>query len=124
MQINSWNCRGLGNLAKVEAVKDLLKMYPSDFLLLQETKIEEDSILSISKSKWKKNVGLVVSSRGSYGGMATIWSEDIFHLKNSFRTQQWIYSELYHISSNLSIYLINLYVLVYYVEKKFVGSLC
>ena len=118
MQINSWNYRGLGNLAKAEAVKYLLKTYPSDILLLQETKIEEDSLLFLSKSKWKKNVGLAVSARASSGGLATIWLEDIFHLKNSFRTQHWIYTELQRMPNNLIISLFNLYVPVYYVEKK------
>ena len=63
MQINSWNYRGLGNLAKAKVVKDLLKMNPLDILLFQETKIEEDALLSISKSKWKKNASMAVSAR-------------------------------------------------------------
>ena len=48
MQIVSWNCRDLGNPLKAEAVKDLLRMETSDILLLQETKIEEDAIVSLS----------------------------------------------------------------------------
>ena len=39
---------------KADAVKDLLIMNPSDILLLQETKIEEDTLISISRAKWKK----------------------------------------------------------------------
>ena len=58
MQLSSWNCRGLGNSLKAEAVKDLLKMEPSDILLLQETNIEEEPLLSISKSKWNKNASV------------------------------------------------------------------
>ena len=55
----------MGNPLKVEVVKDLLKMEPSDILLLQETKIEEKTLLSISKSKWNKNADKVVSARGT-----------------------------------------------------------
>ena len=62
MQLSSWNCRGLGNPLKAKAIKYLLKMEPSDILLLQETKIEEESLLSISKSKWNKNAGKAVSA--------------------------------------------------------------
>ena len=51
MQIISWNCRGLGNPKKVEAVKYLLRMEPIDILLLQETKIDEDALLLLSKTK-------------------------------------------------------------------------
>ena len=62
MQINYWNCRGLGNPLKAEAVKDLLKMNPSDILLLQETNIEDKALLSISRSKWNKKAGVGVSA--------------------------------------------------------------
>ena len=68
MQIVSWNYRGLGNPKKAEAVKDLLRMEPSDILLLQETNIEEEALLSLSRSKWKKNAGMAVSARGTSGG--------------------------------------------------------
>ena len=61
MQINSWNCRGLGNPLKVEAVKDLLKMNPSDILLLQETKIEDEVLLSINRTKWNKQDEIAIS---------------------------------------------------------------
>ena len=83
MQLSSWNCRGLGNPLKSEAVKDLLKMEPSDILLLQETKIEEEALLSINKSKWKKNAGVTVSARGTSRGLETLWSDDKFLLKYS-----------------------------------------
>ena len=68
MHITSWNCRGLGNPIKAEVVKDLMKLAPSEILLLQETKIEEEALLLISKNKWKLNSGKVVSARGSCGG--------------------------------------------------------
>ena len=72
MQISSWNCRGLGNPIKAEAVKDLMKLAPFEILLLQETKIEEDAHLLISKNKWKLNSGNAVSGRGSCGGLPTL----------------------------------------------------
>ena len=68
MQIVSWNCRGLRNPKKAEVVKDLLRIEPSDILLLQETKIDEDALLLLSKNSWKKNDGIVVNARGTYGG--------------------------------------------------------
>ena len=108
MQIISWNCRGLGNPLKAEAVKDLLKMEPSDILLLQETKIEEEALLSIETLKWKKNVGMAVSAWGTSGGLATLWSDDKFLLKPSYATQHWIYTKLRHLPSKISISLFNL----------------
>eukprot|EP00253_Pinus_taeda_P024028 PITA_24028 len=118
MKLASWNCRGLGNASKAEAVMDLLKIEPSDILMLQETKIKGRAHLDISKSKWKKSAGKVVSSRGSYGGLATLWKKDLFLLKKSHETQHWIYTELTHCASKLTISLFNLYVLVTYSEKR------
>jgi len=54
MRLVSWNCRGLGNLAKAKAVKDLLKIETPEILMLQETKIEGETLLEIRKFKWKK----------------------------------------------------------------------
>ena len=76
MRIVSWNCRGLGNPSKFEAVKDLMKTEPTDILMLQETKIEGEALLEISKKQWQKNTGKAISARGSSGGIATLWKED------------------------------------------------
>ena len=86
MNIVSWNCRGLGNSSKVEVVKYLIRMDSPNILLLQETKIEEGNIVSLSKKTWKKHAGKAVSARGSSSGLATLWTEDLFSLKNSFKT--------------------------------------
>ena len=78
MQIVSWNCMGLGNPIKAEAAKYLMRMDSTNILLLQETKIEEESLLLLSKTKWKMNVGKVVSVRGTYGGLSTLWCGENF----------------------------------------------
>ena len=87
MQIVSWNCRGLGNPIKYEAIKDLMRMDKFDILLLQETKIDDQSLLLLSKSNWKMSAGKAVSARGTFGGLATLWCEENFHLKRWFVTQ-------------------------------------
>lgn len=118
MKLASWNCRGLGNPSKIEAVKDLLKTEPSEILMLQETKLEGQALLEISKSKWNKKAGKAVSARGTSGGLATLWSEELFHLNNFQATQHWIFTELKHKASKLTISLFNLYVPVSYSEKR------
>ena len=118
MLIISLNSRGLGNPAKAEAFKNILKMEPADILLLQETKIEEATLLSISRIKWKKNVGVAVSARGTSGGLATLCSDDKFILNSSYVTQRWILIELQHISSNIVFSLFNVNVPVYFLKKK------
>ena len=119
MRLVSWNCIGLGNPLKAEAVKDLLKVESLEILMLQENKIEGDTLLEIRKLKWKKNARKVISARGSSSVLATLWSEDKFHLERSFETQLWIFTELRHYSSKLSFSLFNLYVHVLYFEKKY-----
>ena len=86
MNIVSWNCRGIENPSKVEAVKDLLRMASPVILLLQKTKIEEDCLLSLSNKYWKTNVGKAVSARGSGGGITNLWPENIFSLISSHAT--------------------------------------
>jgi exonuclease III len=72
MKLVSWNCRGLGNPSKIEAVKDLLKIDPSEILMLQETKIEGEALLEISRTKWNKRTGKAVSARRTSRGLATL----------------------------------------------------
>ena len=76
----------MGNPSKIEAVKDLLKAEPSDILLLQETKIEGQALLEINSSKWNKISGKAVGSRGTSGGLATLWTEDLFQLNKHHET--------------------------------------
>ena len=86
MQLVSWNYKGLGNPSKAEAIKDLLKIEILEILMLQETKIEGETLLHISSSKWKKNVRKAISARGTSRGLATLWSDEEFSLENSFET--------------------------------------
>ena len=89
-----------------------------DLLLLQETKIDEDSLLLLSNSKWKLNSGKAVNARGTCGGLATLWSEEKFHLKRWFVSQHWIFTELFHLLSKLTLALFNLYVPVNFWGKE------
>ena len=123
MILVSWNCRDPGNPSKLNTVKDLLIIETPDILLLQETKIDEETLLLLSITKWKKNVGIAVSVRGSSGGLATLWSKEDFSLKNYFATQHWIFTEIHHLQSKLTFSLFNLYVHVTMERKKTIGTL-
>ena len=57
---------------KPKVVKDILKIETPDILMLQEMKIEGGTLLYLSRTKWKLNSGMVLSARGSSGGLATI----------------------------------------------------
>jgi exonuclease III len=118
MHVVSWNCRDLGNLSKAEVVKGPLKNESLEILMLQETKIEEETLLEINKLKWKKNARKSMSARGSSGSLANLWSDDKFHLERSFETQHWIFTKLHHYSSNITFSLFDIYVPVLYAENK------
>ena len=45
MQFVSWNYRGLGNTLKEEAIRDIIIETKPEVLLIQEMKMEEDSLL-------------------------------------------------------------------------------
>ena len=114
--------QGIGNPIKAEAVKDLMRMVSLEILLLQVTKIKEEALLLLSKTKWKLNAGKAVSARGTSGGLATLWCDENFQLKRWFVTQHWIFIDLYHISSNISLALFNLYAPVNFNEKNNAGN--
>ena len=118
MKLVSWNCTGLGSLNKVKAIKDLLRMDPRDILLLQETQMEEEALLSLSRATWKKQGGHIASARGASGGLTTLWNKSDFTLLNSFSAKNWISTKLQNLPSKVSIALFNLYVPVHYLEKK------
>ena len=118
MNCVSWNCRGFGNSTKSEAVNDLIRMASPNVLMLQETKIDEESLLSISSKSWKLNVGKAVSSRGTAGGIATLWNISDFILENSLKSQHWIFTQLCHIPSKKVYCLFNLYVPINLQEKR------
>eukprot|EP00253_Pinus_taeda_P010020 PITA_10020 len=113
-----WNYRGLGNPTKAEAIKDFMKMEPIDVLMLQETKIEGETLLNTNNTKWKFDSRKVISARGSAGGIGTFWSKNLFTLGRLHETQHWIYTELWHTAGKVKLDLFNMYVPVHYEEKK------
>ena len=48
LKIISWNCKGLGGLNNVEAIKDIIKSEKPDILLLQETKMLDVEAMALS----------------------------------------------------------------------------
>jgi len=118
MRYISWNCRGLGSKAKEEAIKDLIRIQKPDILLIQETKMEENTLLQAGKSFWKKGPGIANNSRGASGGIATFWDSNLYELEAEERTQHWIYTKLVHKTYERTVSLFNLYAPVLISEKK------
>ena len=114
----SWNCRGLGSALKEEALKDLVRIYKPEILLVQETKLEEASLLQAGKSFWKKGPGIANNSRGASGGIATFWDTTLYDLEAEERSMHWVFTKLTHKISGRTVSLFNLYVPVLHAEKK------
>ena len=81
MRYISWNCKGLGSTLKEEAMKDLVRIHKPEILLVQETKMEETTILQAGKKFWKKGPGIGNNSRGASGGIATFWDSTLYDLE-------------------------------------------
>jgi len=121
MKYVSWNCRGLGSILKEEALKDIVRMYTPEVLLIQETKIEEEALLQVSNKYWKKGQGKAISARGASGGIATFWDISKFDLVNEENSMHWLFTELLHKQSGRRVSLFNIYVLVLLSEKEPIG---
>ena len=59
-----------------------------------------------------------MSARGSSGGIAILWTQNLFSLEKYLVTQHWIFSKLQHIPRKISFVIFNLYVPVNFQEKR------
>ena len=118
MKYVSWNCRGLGSNLKEEALKDIVRLYKPEVLLIQETKLEDVVLLQASKVFWKKGQVRAVSSRGASEGIATYWDTFKFELTSEESNMHWIFTKLLHKESSHQVSLFNLYVSVLFSEKR------
>ena len=58
MKIVSWNCRGLGNPKKVQIMKGIIKDVRPSILYIQETKLGDAEMISITNRFWYQGVTL------------------------------------------------------------------
>ena len=106
---------------KEEALKDLIRIHNPEILLVQETKMEETSILQVGKKFWKKGPGIANNSRGASGGISTFWDSSLYDLEAEEHEMHWVFSKLIHKPSGRMVSLFNLYVPVLISEKKIAG---
>lgn len=102
---------------KEEALKDIVRMYSPEILLIQETKLE-DLLLQASKVFWHKGQGRAVSARGTSEGIASFWDNSKYDLIHEERCPHWLLTKLLHKESGHQVSMFNLYALVLPSEKK------
>ena len=71
MNLLSWNCRGLGNLWTVNALKEVVKKEDPKIVFLMQTKSNENWI-SMVRDKCELKHGLFVPCNGSSGGFGIV----------------------------------------------------
>ena len=85
MSVLSWNCRGLGNLRTVKALKRAMQQQDPICVFLMETKLTTEQLYDM-KQEWVYNQGLIVSSTGLSGGLALLWKPGTqVHVQNFSR---------------------------------------
>ena len=82
-------------------MKDLIKLFQPDIVLIQETKMEKEAFLQVSGKFWNRGGGLAISSRGASGGIGTLWDYQKFELIESKHCLHWILTKLLHKDSNI-----------------------
>ncbi|TYI76842.1 hypothetical protein E1A91_D06G105000v1, partial [Gossypium mustelinum] len=74
MKFLSWNCRGLGNSAKIRELKQLLAVNNPNIIFLSETKMSATDFRRVQNNCRLQN-GLTVNSEGRSGGLALMWRD-------------------------------------------------
>ena len=85
-------------------------------MLLPEMKIPDMEAMALSCCFWKNNKGKAISSKGAYGGIATIFSGKF--LVNSIReSHHWLLIEIQEKEDLTPIYMCNVYRPTHYKNK-------
>jgi exonuclease III len=118
MKITSWNCRGLDNKKKEEALRDIIKAMRTNILLIQETKMSQQDSIKVLKNVWRGSQGLTDNARGVSGGLCTLWNDSKIELICSDLCMHWIFTQLLYRESGQMVSLFNIYAPQHIEEKK------
>jgi hypothetical protein len=67
---------------------------------------------------WKKGASAAINTRGSYGGIGSLWNSSTFKILKTKHYIHWILTILIHKESGIQVSIFNLYVPVLLEEKK------
>jgi len=107
----------IGGPRKTIQIKYLVKHERPTFLFLQESKLEDNDLMGVSKSFWKESSGITQSSRGASRGLNIFWDDNSFSLKEYQVTMNWITVELESKVLGERVKLVNIYATVIYGEN-------
>jgi exonuclease III len=72
MKVISWNMWGLKAPSKQRTLKKKLNQEKVDFMLLQETKCDRETMRKIANKVWKNCEMVCIEAEGASGGLATL----------------------------------------------------
>lgn len=99
-------------------MKSLISKEIPEFALLQETKLDEESINSIENKLWNTSNLETIGSRGVSGGLFTLWNLTNLHLVSTLKTTHWITTIFTIIEKQQIFTVINVYIHTHFGEKE------
>lgn len=78
IKIISWNVRGLGSAEKKKALKSLIISEAVDLVLIQESKLKNESVKELVERRFKGFNFHSVEAEGSSGGLVVMWKTTLF----------------------------------------------
>jgi hypothetical protein len=76
MSILNWNCRGLGQPAKVQELPRLVRKFCPKIVFVSETRQQKSRVSNLGGRLGLKHA-FVVDGHGKSGGLALLWDESI-----------------------------------------------
>lgn len=74
MNVLTWNVRGYNSLEKQRIVKEVIRTYHTDIVMLQEMKIREEKLIKVAMKIWKQAQYIAIGSQGRLGGTWIMWN--------------------------------------------------
>lgn len=109
MIITTWNIRGLNNKEKQRYLKERLKKYKPNIMLIQETKIREHKLKEVI-SNFKPHYEIIGQDVvGSVGGVAILWNLEEVQFEDWISIPQILSRRFRNIGSQEWILLSNVY---------------
>ena len=102
---------------------DLISIHQQKIFLIQQTKMEEDAFLQVSMKFWNKRGKAAISSRGTSGGIGTLWDNKKFEVVDIKYSSCWILTLLRQKDTNTLVRIFNIYAPNFYTEKKICWNL-
>ena len=108
MKISSWNARGLNAPSKKRLIKQHLKSFNSEIILIQETKLNK-----VEGERFNKMLGIwdsiFVEAIGASGGLGMVWNPKKISLTYLANNNNWQCANIQSLKSDTNFILFNVY---------------